>query len=34
MVAHLDAKTTNRDDVVGYITGTKSQERLVEETAL
>jgi D-xylose transport system ATP-binding protein len=34
MVAHLDAKQTNRDDVVGYITGTKSQERLLEETAL
>ena len=34
MVAHLDVKQTNRDDVVGYITGTKSQERLLEETAL
>ena len=34
MVAHIDAKNTSRDDVVGYITGTKSQERLVEETAL
>jgi D-xylose transport system ATP-binding protein len=32
MVAHLDAKLTNRDDVVGYITGTKG--RVLEETAL
>ena len=34
MVAHLDAKQTNRDEVVGYITGTKTRERLLEETAL
>jgi D-xylose transport system ATP-binding protein len=34
MVAHLDAKQTNRDDVVGYITGTKIRDRLLEETAL
>ena len=34
MVAHLDAKTTNRDDVVGYITGTKIRDQLLEETAL
>jgi D-xylose transport system ATP-binding protein len=32
MVAHLDAKNTDRDDVVGYITGTKG--RVLEETAL
>jgi D-xylose transport system ATP-binding protein len=32
MVAHLDAKTTDRDDVVGYITGTKG--RVLEETTL
>jgi D-xylose transport system ATP-binding protein len=32
MVAHLDAKQTNRDEVVGYITGTKA--RVLEETAL
>jgi len=25
MVAQLDTKDTNRDDVVGYITGTKTQ---------
>jgi D-xylose transport system ATP-binding protein len=34
MVAHLDAKQTNRDEVVGYITGTKNRDRLLEETAL
>src|SRR3954471_7001284 len=34
MVAHLDAKNTNRDDVVGYITGTKIRDQLLEETAL
>ena len=34
MVAHIDAKNTNRDDVVGYITGTKIRDQLVEETAL
>jgi D-xylose transport system ATP-binding protein len=34
MVAHIDAKQTNRDDVVGYITGTKIRDQLVEETAL
>ena len=34
MVAHLDAKQTNRDEVVGYITGTKIRDQLVEETAL
>jgi D-xylose transport system ATP-binding protein len=34
MVAHLDAKQTNRDDVVGYITGTKIRDQLLEETAL
>jgi D-xylose transport system ATP-binding protein len=32
MVAHLDAKQTNRDEVVGYITGTRG--RVLEETAL
>ena len=34
MVAHIDAKQTNRDDVVGYITGTKIRDQLLEETAL
>jgi D-xylose transport system ATP-binding protein len=34
MVAHLDAKQTDRDDVVGYITGTKIRDQLLEETAL
>jgi D-xylose transport system ATP-binding protein len=34
MVAHIDAKNTNRDDVVGYITGTKIRDQLLEETAL
>jgi D-xylose transport system ATP-binding protein len=36
MVAHLDAKQVSRDEVVGYITGTKAeiQDQLVEETAL
>jgi D-xylose transport system ATP-binding protein len=34
MVAHLDAKQTDRDDVVGYITGTRIRDQLVEETAL
>src|SRR6478609_4351263 len=32
MVAHLDAKQTTRDEVVGYITGTRG--RVLEETAL
>jgi D-xylose transport system ATP-binding protein len=32
MVAHLDAKQVNRDEVVGYITGTRG--RVLEETAL
>jgi hypothetical protein len=26
MVAALDAKSTNQNDIVGYITGTKSTE--------
>ncbi|MEY4314607.1 MAG: hypothetical protein RIS93_1187, partial [Actinomycetota bacterium] len=26
MVAALDAKSTNQNDIVGYITGTKSNE--------
>jgi D-xylose transport system ATP-binding protein len=34
MVASLDAKQTNRDEVVGYITGTRIRDQLVEETAL
>jgi D-xylose transport system ATP-binding protein len=34
MVAHLDAKQTNRDEVVGYITGTRIRDQLLEETAL
>jgi D-xylose transport system ATP-binding protein len=36
MVAHLDAKRVSRDEVVGYITGTKAEirDQLVEETAL
>ena len=34
MVANLDAKQTNRDEVVGYLTGTRIRDRLVEETAL
>jgi D-xylose transport system ATP-binding protein len=34
MVAHLDAKSTNRDEVVGYITGTRIRDQLLEETAL
>jgi D-xylose transport system ATP-binding protein len=34
MVAGLDAKQTNRDEVVGYITGTRIRDQLVEETAL
>jgi D-xylose transport system ATP-binding protein len=34
MVAHIDAKQTTRDDVVGYITGTKIRDQLLEETAL
>ena len=32
MVASLDAKQTSRDEVVGYITGTKIRDQLVEET--
>jgi D-xylose transport system ATP-binding protein len=34
MVAHLDAKQVNRDEVVGYITGTRIRDQLLEETAL
>jgi D-xylose transport system ATP-binding protein len=34
MVAHLDAKQTNRDEVVSYITGTRIRDQLLEETAL
>ena len=34
MVANLDAAQTNRDEVVGYITGTKIRDQLLEETAL
>ena len=34
MVANLEAAQTNRDEVVGYITGTKIRDQLVEETAL
>ena len=34
MVAHIDAKNTNRDEVVGYITGTRIRDQLLEETAL
>jgi D-xylose transport system ATP-binding protein len=34
MVAHLDAKQTNRDDVVGYIPGKRIRDQLLEETAL
>ena len=34
MVASLDAKQVSRDDVVGYITGTKIQDQLTEEAAL
>jgi D-xylose transport system ATP-binding protein len=34
MVGHLDAKQVSRDDVVGYITGTKVRDQLLEETAL
>jgi D-xylose transport system ATP-binding protein len=34
MVASLDAKQVSRDDVVGYITGTKVQDQLTEEAAL
>src|SRR3954452_9323443 len=34
MVASLDAKQVSRDEVVGYITGTKIRDQLVEETAL
>ena len=34
MVANLEAARTNRDEVVGYITGTKIREQLVQETAL
>ena len=34
MVANLEAAQTNRDEVVGYITGTKIRDELVEETAL
>jgi hypothetical protein len=34
MVASLDAKQVSRDDVVGYITGTKVRDQLTEEAAL
>jgi D-xylose transport system ATP-binding protein len=34
MVASLEAAQTNRDEVVGYITGTRIRDRLLEETAL
>jgi D-xylose transport system ATP-binding protein len=34
MVGHLDAKQVSRDEVVGYITGTRVRDQLVEETAL
>jgi D-xylose transport system ATP-binding protein len=34
MVASLDAKQVSRDDVVGYITGTKVRDQLAEEAAL
>jgi D-xylose transport system ATP-binding protein len=34
MVGHLDAKQVSRDEVVGYITGTKVRDQLLEETAL
>jgi D-xylose transport system ATP-binding protein len=34
MVANLATAQTNRDDVVGYITGTKIRDQLLEETAL
>jgi D-xylose transport system ATP-binding protein len=34
LVANLDAKQTNRDEVVGYLTGTRIRDQLVEETAL
>src|ERR671937_268639 len=34
MVANLEAAQTNRDEVVGYITGTKIRDQLVEDTAL
>jgi D-xylose transport system ATP-binding protein len=34
MVGHLDAKRVSRDEVVGYITGTRVRDQLVEETAL
>ncbi|WP_028058965.1 ATP-binding cassette domain-containing protein [Candidatus Solirubrobacter pratensis] len=34
MVASLEAAKTNRDEVVGYITGTKIRDQLLEEPAL
>ena len=34
MVASLDAKQVSRDEVVGYITGTKVRDQLTEEAAL
>src|SRR3954447_9299712 len=34
MVASLDAKQVSRDEVVGYITGTKIRDQLAEEAAL
>jgi D-xylose transport system ATP-binding protein len=34
MVGHLDARQVSRDEVVGYITGTKVRDQLLEETAL
>jgi D-xylose transport system ATP-binding protein len=34
MVGHLDAKQVSRDEVVGYITGTRIRDQLLEETAL